>query len=182
MSDWIAAAAGLLGAGAGAGAAMWGARQSTRAAFDQLFQQEEHEHRRWQRDQRLTAYAALLAADDRFTSDVADVMDDIDARRERGESGDFMVEGAERLTEAYREVITASSLVELVGPIPLAELALRLRETDGRLRVNAIAPESWVTEERFREYRSRYQADHKGTLMLFRMHAAQTLGFQDHQL
>ncbi|MFF3313171.1 hypothetical protein [Streptomyces sp. NPDC002952] len=127
MSEWVTAVIGLLGAGVGAGAAMWGAQRAARVSQEALAVQVRKEDERWRREHRRDAYQALLMADLQLTA-LAPV-----AWQARDGAAHLPREIADQVVRARREVYAAVTGVEITGPDAIAEAAGRLLETGTQL-------------------------------------------------
>ncbi|MFF1468026.1 hypothetical protein [Streptomyces mirabilis] len=121
MQEWLTAVIGLLGAGVGAAAAMWGAHRAAVAGQEALNVQVRKEDERWRRDQRVTAYQSMIRAD----------MTTIQVGRDLSEQGgatgiELTPEQMAMLKEAEGEAFAALSLVELCGPYEALKAAREL--------------------------------------------------------
>ncbi|WP_190134120.1 hypothetical protein [Streptomyces longispororuber] len=121
MNEWLTAVIGLLGAGVGAGAAVWGAARSARAGREALALQRRHDDARWMREQRQAAYHAMIRADMMQTEAAYTVLG-------HREDDDWPPEVRARQHEAHYEAVAAESLIELCGPPDVLEAARELRK------------------------------------------------------
>lgn len=119
VQEWVAAVIGLVGAGVGAGAAMWGAHRAARSNQEALAVQIRKEEERWQRDQRLAAYQALLDADHRV-AEAAEV-----AIRHRDCPTTKMLAALRTASDMARR---AAWLIEIPGPQEVVDAAKRLTD------------------------------------------------------
>lgn len=127
MDEWMGALLGLLGAGVGAGAALWGARATTRASLEMFAVQLQRDDERWVREQRQAAYLAMIRSDMEST-DVA-----LKLEGKAGEDGRLPPDLEPLRQASGRESYAALSLIELCGPQPVLEAARELHKWGGTL-------------------------------------------------
>ncbi|MGW3635612.1 hypothetical protein ACWD7F_36780 [Streptomyces sp. NPDC005122] len=168
MSDWVAAVFGLAGAGVGAVAAIWGANRAAKVSANMLSLQLHAEDRRWQRDQRQTAYQAMLEADLRVTAAVGLAFED------RGEAGTPPADMTEAAFATRRQVYAAASLIEIAGPQRVAAAARELLDSGSALvALLPIRPGTPLRE------RTRALLRHEELRSAFRQAAREVLGYID---
>ncbi|MFJ7090389.1 hypothetical protein ACIQWL_08990 [Streptomyces mirabilis] len=166
MGEWVTAVIGLLGAGVGAAAAMWGANRAARVSQEALAVQIRKEDEHWMRDQRQAAYHALIRADT-MQQEAA-----IALQGQRGEDGDVSAELREVEDAAHREMFAALSLIELCGPQPVLEAARELKEAGSRM----VMIFSWRSESARSKRHDTYERQ-RVALDAFRSAAREALGY-----
>jgi gas vesicle protein len=155
VQEWVTAVIGLVGAGVGAGAAMWGAQRAARASREALAVQIRKEDERWKRDQRQVAYHALITAD--MSNQQA-------AHAAWGFPADQLPPEVEAACDAARrESFAALSLIHLCGPESLLNAAEELRDAG-----DAMLLDSGLNAAR----------RHKAALVAFRSEARRVLGYE----
>lgn len=170
VQEWATAVIGLLGAGVGAGAAMWGAQRAARVSQEALAVQIRKEDERWMRDQRQAAYHAMIRGDRLQTMAARELQTKRD-----GPSNVLPPELETVWEKAEEETFAALSLIELCGPQPVLDAARELYEA-GR---DLIIEWSWPRRPRDEDV-SRIRAAHQrqqAALEAFRVAAREALGY-----
>ncbi|MFE7649898.1 hypothetical protein [Streptomyces phaeoluteigriseus] len=162
MSEWMTAVVGLAGAGVGAGAAVWGAQRAARASQEALALQVRKEDERWMRDQRQSAYQALLDAD-------RDVHEAIAANlREQGYQ-----QSHSDVRAAIRTSSTAARLIEIPGPQSVVDAAQQLL-----IAQTSLANFLPLRPENARQWNAA-MTRHREVSAAFRQAARRALGYAD---
>lgn len=171
MDVWLPAIFGLIGAGIGAGAAMWGVSKTATAALEQAQRLERYSDRQWVRDRRREAYAALLDVFDR----TLEMEYKLGAMREEVEKAPS--ELLDPTIALISEMASAKARVDLAGPRSVREAAEEL-QTATNEAISAWAAEGPLTKERIQ--RAQVAINRQGAAVAaFREAASAELGFED---
>ncbi|MFG2328231.1 hypothetical protein ACGFMM_01260 [Streptomyces sp. NPDC048604] len=169
MSEWIAAAAGVAGALAGAGGAVLGARLTAKAAIAQVASQRADNLDHWIRGQRRDAYTHLLEVADRSIALEQDVNLSVVVN---GLTDAVM----DQVAAAVNDLRAAAARVDICGPAEARLAADKLRDTATRalaLMTDVMGDEGTTMEAINNAANSRDEA-HEA----FRKAAAKALGFE----
>ncbi|MFJ8364309.1 hypothetical protein, partial [Streptomyces sp. NPDC093984] len=160
-----------LGAGVGAGAAMWGAQRAARVSQEAQAVQIRKEDERWKRDQRHTAYQAMIRADMMQTSAAEAVLGEIHTP-----SDSLTREQEARCAKAHEEAFAALSLIELCGPQSALTTARELDAAGYEMMQVYAFPRS---QDNFMDAGAAAYGRHRDALRAFRDAARAALGYGD---
>ncbi|MCX4671572.1 hypothetical protein OG453_33620 [Streptomyces sp. NBC_01381] len=171
MDVWLPAIFGLIGAGIGSGAAMWGVRKTAAVALEQAQRMERHGNRQWVRDRRREAYSTLLDVVDRT----------IEAEYRLGAMREDVETPPQELLDPVialvSEIASAKARVDLAGPRSVREAADELDAATSEA-ISAWAAEGPLTTERIQ--RAHAAINRQGVAYsAFRNAASVELGFED---
>ncbi|MFD3585769.1 hypothetical protein [Streptomyces sp. NPDC058683] len=171
MGEWMSGLFGLLGAGVGAVAALWGAKATARSSLEIFSVQLRRDDERWIRDQRQVAYHAMLAASMECEKAGMELEGNAPNNDPR-----LPPELEEVRQAAWGASYDALSLVELCGPARVVSAARKLHQHATRL----VTARAYVLQDTSGIQPGEYSAWQQAALRDFRAAARVALGYDAH--